>query len=101
MEGLRPPGIRPGRRCAVDFSLEPGSQRVVCGLIWPRPASGRHQTSTQLPNNLFPDLGACTYLRHVDRVQCQAAAPELLIVTTDAIFIENRPWRHGNARRRD
>src|SRR5262249_52077244 len=52
MEGLSPARIRMRGRTTIKFLFDGTDERVMSGLVRARPASRRHQTSSQLPNNL-------------------------------------------------
>ena len=90
MERLGPPRIGTGGGRGVEFAFQPGAKRVVGGVVRTRPGTGRHGAGPQFPDHLFPLRGMRRDVRRVDRLKREAAGLQPVVVTGDAVTVEQR-----------
>ena len=93
MERLGAARIRVGRRGAVQRGFEPPRQAVIRRPIRPRPAGRRHHARPELPHDLLPDLRGVIDVIQVECIESQTGRLQPVIVTRDAVAIEQRAMR--------
>ena len=76
-------------RCAIDRSLERAGDRVIRGGIRPRPPCRRHRLRPKLGDDALPDLGLSSRIGDVDAFEHKAGGTESLVVTGDAVLVED------------
>ncbi len=94
------PGIHVRRRCAIDFGFEPVAQPLVLGERRARDVGGRHHAGAQLPDHLLPHLGVVRHLHQVEALQRQIGGLESIVVTGDAVLVQQRAWLFDGSPRR-
>src|SRR5262245_22849704 len=81
---------------AIEALLEPRRGTFGKRLVGPRPSGRRHRAGPKLANDLFQDLGVCAVFGHVQCVERESADLQSLVVTRDAVLVENRTrWCSG------
>ena len=95
-----PAGVRVRRRYPVDVRFEPGRHGVVGRRIRARAARRRHRPGSQLRDHPLPDVRVAARVRGVDRgrVQREPAGPEPVVVTGDAVPVEDGARRGKRGR---
>ena len=106
VERLRAARIRARLGDAVQLVLQPAPEAVVRLLVGARPRLRGHRADTELADHLLPQLGILGHVVHVGTVEGQShqaqllghhagavAGDDALVVTGDAVPIEQRPLR--------
>ena len=75
-------------QAASRISFEPRDERVPRGGVRSWAASGRHEAGAQLPSHLFPNRRIGPDVRHVERVEGEVGGAHPLVVTGDAVAID-------------
>ena len=88
MEDWRPTWVRLSRRGEVQLRFQPRHKVGVFGVIRSRSPNGRHRTSTELPQDLFPDRRTGAHPGDVQRVQRESRGLQSLVVAGDTVLIE-------------
>jgi hypothetical protein len=88
MEEWIPARIRIRRRGTIELTLEPRRKRVVGGPIRTRPADRRHETGAELDDDLLPGRSVRAHVRQRQRVESKSRGFRPLIVTGDAVPIQ-------------
>src|SRR5262245_30991893 len=96
MNGADPAGVRFRSPNAIDFVLEPDSRGSIGFRIWSGVARRRHCAPAQLDDDALPKLGVGAGIRDVQIVERHPGGVQLLIVASEAIFLEDGP-RRGSA----
>jgi hypothetical protein len=98
------PAIEPAQRhtsgpalrgAAVDSRLEPRDEFSRGASIRALGASRRHETTAQLADHFLTDLGALVRVVQVQCRQRQAARLQPVVVTADAVLIDQSRLRRG------
>ena len=89
------PRIGVGGGDAVEGRLEGRGDGGVGGRLGPRPARRRHRPRAQLPHDLLPGGGVVADADGVHRVEGEVRRPQPLVVTGDAVAVEDRAHRFG------
>ena len=96
-------GIR--RFGTIERCFQKGRQRVVCGRVRTGPTRGRHRPTSQLPDDLFPDVGLRWHVGQLQGVQAQSRGLQPLVMADHAVLIEEgtkiRRSRRSDRRRSD
>jgi len=97
-----PARVRRARRHLVERRFEPVRHCVVASLVGTTGSRGRHRAGAEPANNFFPGVSMLTDHARIQPVQLEAGGLQPLVVTRDAIPIEQRPdlGRAGPRRRR-
>ncbi len=74
----------------IDLGFEPTGQAIVRCQVGARHARRRHGSSAQFADHFFPDVGVRRDGAKIHGVQREAAGLEALVVTGDAILVEDR-----------
>jgi hypothetical protein len=82
-------GLRRGR--GIERCLKRGRKRVGIGLGRPGPPCRRHIARAQFPRYFLPYGQIATGLRQIQFVQHQTSSLDPLVVTADAVLIDQRP----------
>ena len=90
MEGLRPAGVRFGRRRGVELAFDPGAEAVVGLPVGTRAGPGRHGAGAQLADHLLPCLGMRRDVADVQRLEREAAGLETVVVAGDTEAVHER-----------
>ena len=90
MKGIGPAGVGSSRRRPVELVLQPGREHLVGRGVRPGSGHRRHSAGPQLPHHLLPDLWMCPDVGDLEPVERQIGCAEPLIVTGDAVAIEQR-----------
>ena len=85
--------VRPRRGRTVELRFEPGTEPVVLRRSGTRAAGGRHHPAAQLQDDPLPDVRRHPDAGDVERVEGQPARAAVLVVTGDAVAIEERALR--------
>ena len=86
------PGFGAARRNRVKRGFERRGKRFDAGRIGPSRTGRRHHPGSDLPNNLFPDGGVRMRLCDVERRQHEVALLQPVVVTSDAVFLDECLW---------
>ncbi len=86
------------RRRAVEFVFERYGQRFVSCGVRARQTGWRHHARAQLAHHFFPLLGVLANVREIQLVEHQARGLQFLVVTGDAVLIENGALRKQRTR---
>jgi hypothetical protein len=78
--------MRSGR--AIQLPFERCNELVVCRLVWPRHAEGRHRAGSQLPYHLLPHVGGFADAFDIHHVEHQPGRFDPLVVAADAIPVQ-------------
>ena len=81
--------LRIGGRRRVERGLERGRSALVGGVIGPRQSWRRHLVRAQLARDALPRLRLMADAREVEPVEHEPRRLERLVVTGDAVAIEN------------
>src|SRR5215510_8797506 len=95
MDGANPPRIWFGHPGTVDFVFQPARNRPIGFQIRSRVPLRRHRAGTQLCDDALPNLSVGTGIRRIQRVERKSGRSELLVMTSDAIFVENSSRSNG------
>ena len=87
-EGVRAARIRVGGGRGVERRLEVRDHAAVVGGVGPGARPGRHRAGPQLADDLLPQLGMAGDVGDVDAFERQAAGLEPVVVTGDAVAVE-------------
>src|SRR5690242_13801808 len=88
--GVRSPGCR-----AVEVVLNGFGKRSERGTLWTRSARRRHQTRTKFARDLLPGFSLRSDMLEVEFIEHQVAGLQLLVMTGDAILIDQRAMLRG------
>ena len=91
--------IRIRRGGTVDVRFEAARHRVVGRLLGARAPGRRHGAGAQLRDDSLPDVGMAARVGGVDRIglEVEAARPEPVVVTGDAVAVQDRAGRDGRS----
>jgi NAD(P)-dependent dehydrogenase (short-subunit alcohol dehydrogenase family) len=81
----------------ADILLNGFGKRCERGALWTRSARRRHQTRTNFARDLLPGFGLGSDMLGVEFIEHQVAGFQLLVVTRDAILIDERAMPRGLA----
>ena len=95
VDGAGPARIRVRRRDPVDVPFEPVRHGVIGLKVRTRASRRRHRAGPQLGYHPLPDVGVAARVRGVDRgrVQGEPAGPQPVVVTRDAVPVQDRARR--------
>ena len=88
-------GIGVGGGDAVEGRLEGRHDGGVGGRLGPRPAHRGHRPRPQLPHDRLPRRGVVAHAGGVQRVEREPGRLQPLVVTGDAVAVEDRADRTG------
>ena len=87
-----------GRRRAVEARFEIAGEGVEHGALGPPRAARRHHARADLADDLFPRRRVLPDVFEIHPVEQQAAGLQPLVVTGDAVLIEQRRLLRGRGR---
>src|SRR5215831_3983401 len=90
-----PAGIRSAGRGAVEVVLNGFGKRIERGTLWTRSARRRQQTCTNFARDLLPGFGLRSDMLEIEFIEHQVAGLQLLVMTGDAILIDERAMLRG------
>jgi hypothetical protein len=91
--------VRIRSRCAVELVFERHSQRFVTCSVGPRQTRRWHHARAKLAYDFFPLLGVLANADEVQLVEHQARRLQFLVVTGDAVLVEDGALGKERARR--
>ena len=98
MHGADSAGIRVCRPGPVDVGLERCRHGAIRRRIGPRPPGRRHRARAKFADHALPDLRIGARLRCVERVERESGGAKSLVVTGDAVLIEQGLGSRGGSR---
>ena len=81
-----PTGVGVLQRRAVELGLEPRHDLGRHCRVGPRQSGGRHRAGPKLAHDLFPHVRVLAHVRHIQRVERQAAHLGALVVAGRAVL---------------
>ena len=95
VDGADAPGVRRSGPGAIQLGFQPARGSAVRIGVRARPARRRHRARAQLRDHALPDLGAGGRLCRVQRIERHPCGTQPLVVTSDAVFLDDRlgRWR--------
>src|SRR5262249_33116605 len=87
--------IRSAGRSAVEVVFNGFGKRSESGTLWTRSARRRHQTGTKFARDLLPGFGLRSDMLEIEFIEHQVAGFQLLVMTGDAILIDEGAMLRG------
>jgi len=87
-------------RGAVEVLLNGFGKRSERGTLWTRSARWRHQTRTNFARDFLPGFGLRSDMLEIEFIEHQVAGFQLLVMTRNAILIDERAMLRGGWRLR-
>src|SRR5215831_8116397 len=89
-------GVRSSGCRAVEVMLNGFGKRSKRRTLWTRSARRRHKTGTNFARDLLPGFGLRSNMLEVEFIEHQVAGFQLLVMTGDAILIDERAMLRGS-----
>jgi hypothetical protein len=82
----------------VEIRFEGCNDGGVRVRVRSRPPGRRHDASSELSNDLFPDLGSAPCVVRIEPIEREPAGLHALVVAGDAVLVEDNTCGHGRRR---
>jgi len=100
MHGANPPRVRVRFPRPVDDVLHAAGHGAIRRLVRPRDTRRRHRARTQPGDDLFPRFRVRSGRRQIEAVELEPGGVKSLVVTADAVFVDEGARGGRNRRRR-